>query len=324
MYKMNSMSVLGRFAASILAVLALTSLAFGQVTLRTALDYDNDDHADYVIYRPSDSTWYILKSSGSINVQPFGIANEDYRTPGDYDGDGIGDLAVWRDNNGTWYRINSTDFTFRVQPWGLPGDEPVARDYDGDGKTDLAVVRDSGGILTWYVFFIGTNSILHWPFGLSGDYVVPGDYDGDLKFDFAVARPGATPDSPATFYFSNSQGYSFFEFGRSSDLVAPGDYDGDGKTDVAVVRAGANPSDILEWYVRLSSANGAVYPFTFGLTGTDLLVQNDYDGDGVTDPAVWRNTDGRFYIRYSGSAEMGVTGQWGLPGDEPVASYDTH
>ncbi len=322
---MNSMSALGRFFASILTFLALTSLVFGQTSLREALDYDKDNKADLVIYRPSDSTWYILKSSGVINVQPFGIANEDYRTPGDFDGDGIGDLAVWRDANGTWYRINSSDGTFRVQSWGLAGDEPVARDYDGDGITDLAVVRDSGGVLTWYVFLLGSNGFFSTPFGLTGDYVIPGDYDGDLSFDFAVMRPGPTLSSPATFYFSNSLGYQFFEFGLSDDLVAPGDYDNDGKTDIALVRGGAAASDLLTWYIRQSGSNNAVATYQFGLTGTDVLVQNDYDGDGKTDIAVWRNTDGRFYWLTSGDNNFTMRVEWwGLPNDIPVASYDTH
>jgi hypothetical protein len=157
---------------------------------------------------------------------------------------------------------------------------------------------------------------------LSGDYVIPGDYDGDLKFDFAVQRPGPTPDSPATFYFANSLGYYFFEFGLTKDLVAPGDYDDDGKTDVTLVREGTSTSDILTWFIRQSS-NQEVVSWPFGLTGTDVLVQNDYDGDGRTDPAVWRNTDGRFYILFSSNFSMGVY-NWGLPNDIPVASYDTH
>jgi hypothetical protein len=320
---MKRKSLIGRIGASTLALLALSSLIFSQNTLRKAIDYDNDQKADLVVFRQSDSTWYVLKSSGVINVQAFGIANDDYPTPGDFDGDGIGDIAVFRDTNGTWYRINSQTSTFSVQQWGLQGDEPVARDYDGDGMTDLAVVRKSGGILTWYVFLLGSGGFFSNSFGLDGDYPIPGDYDGDGKFDFAVQRPGATPNSPATFYFSNSEGFTFYEFGLSKDLVAPGDYDNDGRTDVAVVREGATPTDILQWYIRLSGSGGAVANYGFGLTGSDVLVQNDYDGDGKTDIAVWRNTDGHYYILNSSNFTMSDI-WWGLPNDIPVASYDTH
>jgi hypothetical protein len=324
MYKMNRSFFAGRFASTVFAVLALASMVFSQSTLRKAIDYDNDQKADLVVYRPSDATWYILKSSGVINIQAFGIANEDYRTPGDFDGDGIGDIAVWRDNNGTWYWISSQNSTFNVIQWGLAGDEPVARDYNGDGRTDLAVVRRSGGIMTWYVFLLGVNGFFSTNFGLDGDFVVPGDFDGDGKFDFAVQRPGATPTSPATYYFSNSEGYTFYEFGQTKDLIAPGDYDGDGKTDLAVVREGDLPTDILQWYIRLSGSSGAVANYGFGLTGTDLLVQNDYDGDGKCDIAVWRNSNGHFYYLNSGSNFAFSDIWWGLANDEPVASYDTH
>jgi hypothetical protein len=320
---MNRKSLFGRIAASTLTILALSSIIFSQSTLRKAIDYDNDQRADFAIFRPSNATWYILKSGGVINVQAFGNANADYPTPGDFDGDGKGDISVFRDTNGTWYRINSQTSTFSVQQWGVSGDEPVARDYNGDGRTDLAVVRKSGGVLTWYVFLLGSGGFFSTSFGKDGDFPIPGDYDGDGKFDFAVQRPGATPTSPATFYFSNGQGFNFYQFGQSRDLVAPGDYDKDGKTDVAVVREGATATDGLQWFIRMSGSGGAVANFGFGVTGTDVLAQNDYDGDGKTDIAVWRNTTGRFYVLNSSNFTMSVI-NWGQPNDIPVASYDTH
>jgi len=322
MFNKNKISYAGRFGVSSLLVLAVASMAFGQIKLRTALDYDGDHRADYVVFRPSDSTWYMLRSNNTISVQPFGIANEDYPTPGDYDGDGIGDLSVWRDTNGLWYRINSATNTFSVHGWGLPGDEPVARDYDNDGKTDLAVVRKSGGVLTWYIFLIGTGVSFSTPFGLDGDFLAPGDYDGDGKFDLAVQRPGATATSPGTFYILSAQGFQSIEWGQSRDLIVPGDYDGDGKTDIAVVREGATATDVLTWNIRQSST-GNPLTFFWGLTGTDLLAQNDYDGDGKTDIAVWRNSDGKFYELNSSNQGINVW-SWGLPNDMAVASYDTH
>jgi hypothetical protein len=161
-------------------------------------------------------------------------------------------------------------------------------------------------------------------FGLDGDYVVPGDFDGDHKFDFAVGRPGSSPTAPATFYFLNSQGFTYFEYGQTRDLVAPGDYDGDGKTDLALVREGASANDVLTWNIRMSGSNNSVFSVQFGLTGSDNLVQNDYDGDGKCDIAVWRNSNGHFYYLNSGFGFSMSDIWWGLPNDEPVASYDTH
>ncbi len=156
------------------------------------------------------------------------------------------------------------------------------------------------------------------------DFTAPGDYDGDGKFDLAVQRPGATATSQALFYIlrSSDNGVNVIPWGFSNDLVVPGDYDGDNKTDIAVVREGALPTDNLVWYI-LRSSDGGLIAQSFGLTSSDLNVQNDYDGDGKTDIAVWRDTEGRFY--WLPSSGMGPTAvQWGSPSDFPVASYDTH
>lgn len=306
--------------AGLVSVLAISS--FAQVSLRDAVDSNNDNKADFLIFRPTNNRWYILTSAGGIREQEFGVANTDFMAPGDYDGDGFGDIAVWRETDGNWYRINSATSTFTVNTWGVQGDEPVARDYDGDGKTDLAVVRRSNGVMTWYFFYVGNNGIESRQFGVPTDFTAPGDYNGDLKFDLAVQRPGATPTSPATFYIQTVNSFETIVFGQSNDLVVPGDWDGDGKTDVAVIREGATPTSNLTWFVRRSS-NGQMLQRTWGVSGTDLSVQNDYDGDGKTDFAIWRNTDGKFYIYNEVTAGISVV-SWGAPNDFPIGSYDTH
>jgi VCBS repeat protein len=309
------------FCAALLSVFAFSTVA--QVALRDAVDADNDNKADYIIFRPSDSKWYTLTSGGGIRVQAFGVANTDFMVPGDYDGDGIGDIAVWRETTGEWYRVFSSTQTYSVSLWGVPGDEPVARDYDGDGKTDMAVVRRSGGVMTWYLFLSANNGIIARVFGNSTDFTAPGDYNGDGKFDYAVQRPGATPTSAATWYVQTAVSFDVYTFGQSNDLIVPGDYDGDGKTDLAVVREGATPTSVLQWIVRRSSDGVVLPPMAWGVTGTDLNVQNDYDGDGKTDYAIWRNTEGKFYV-YNGVSGAITVIHWGVANDFPIGSYDTH
>src|SRR5687767_12427534 len=253
-------------------------------------------------------------------------------TPGDYDGDGKGDISVWRDTNGAWYRLNSSNNTFSAIGFGITGDEPVARDYDGDGKTDVAVVRRSGGAVNWYALRSSNGSLLAVQFGASAtDYAAPGDYDGDLKFDIAVQRTNpANLSQQAVFYIlrSSDGGLTAISWGLGSDMVVPGDYDGDGKTDIAVIRAGATPESNLAWYIQRSS-DGGFTAVNFGVTGGspaipgDLNVQNDYDGDGKTDIAVWRESNGTFYYLRSSDGSLGGV-NWGAPGDFPISSYDTH
>jgi spore coat protein A, manganese oxidase len=158
--------------------------------------------------------------------------------------------------------------------------------------------------------------------GLSTDFSAPGDYDGDGKFDYCVQRPGATPTSQATFFaLKSGGGVTVFDWGLSNDLAVPGDYDGDGKTDFAVVREGATPDTPLIWFI-FQSQTSTGRAVSWGATGSDLTVQNDYDGDGMTDIAVWRDSTGTFFIIRS-SGGVGVF-NWGTSNDFPVAGYDTH
>lgn len=296
-----------------------------QNKLRDALDSNGDDRADFTVFRPSTNTWFTLFSDNSgSTANNFGLANSDFMTPGDYDGDGRGDLSVWRDTDGVHYRILSSTNTFVADPFGASSDEPVNRDYDGDGKTDLAVVRRSNGTMTWFIFRSTDLGFSATQFGLATDFTAPGDYDGDGRFDVAIQRPGATPTSQAVFYAfrSSDSGFMIAGWGFGNDLVVPGDYDGDGKTDLAVVREGANPTDQLVWYInRSSDGNAIIVPF--GLSASDYSVQNDYDGDGKTDIAIWRDTTGQFFYFGSLAGNVAVV-PFGSTGDYPVAGYDTH
>ncbi len=88
----NILTKSGKFGLVFAFMLLLVFSAFAQNKLRTAINYDNDNRADFAVFRPSNNVWYINRSNGGFTIQQFGLANVVYPAPGDFDGDGRGDL----------------------------------------------------------------------------------------------------------------------------------------------------------------------------------------------------------------------------------------
>jgi subtilisin-like proprotein convertase family protein len=175
-------------------------------------DYDGDDKDDVAIFRPSDNTWYVLKSSGGVEINVHGQAG-DVPVAGDFDGDGKGDRTVYR--SGSWISQLSGGGTSTVA-FGSAGDMLVPADYDGDNKDDIAVFRPSTGQWIYKPSSGGSDVFVNW--GTSGDVPVPGDYDGDGKDDFAIYRNGQWWLNRST------AGVSVQNFGLSTDMALPNQY----------------------------------------------------------------------------------------------------
>ena len=313
---------------------------------KTVVDFDGDGITDIAIVRhyggPGRLTYWIRFSSTGTHVSfDFGIFTIDSLQPGDYDGDGITDIAVWRGAEisgqpvAYWMILSGTNSVTTI-PFGLTGDRPVgAEDYDGDGKDDMATYRTPNDLQgpgqgTWFYrgsFNNPNNNITYVPFGMrygtqadQVDKPVIGDFDGDGKADFRVRRrldtSVGTLSTPAISYTLTATGNRSIDyFGWAGDRSMPGDYDGDGKTDEAIAR-GFNQSGVpISWFIRY--ANGSPDArFQWGLGGFDQFAQGDYDGDGITDPTVYRRAgENNFYILRSSNQTMQVF-HWGQ--DDPT------
>ncbi len=311
----------------------------GPANVQNVVDFNGDGKTDFAVVRNTGGgaggqvTWFINYNGTSNFTAPEWGISTDVFVPVDFDGDNKTDVAIWRAGAaGTagYYILQSADSTFRFEQFGQTSDNPrVAADYDGDGKADPAVYRSgaaSGDQSVWYYRGSLNNpgdSVTFVPWGLNGDFPAPGDYDGDGKNDFVVQRNNG--NGQARFWMNlSTDGVTSVVFGTPTDVIVPGDYDGDGKSDLAVVRGSAGQ---INWYVRPSSTgvvSGGPYA-VFGASATDFPVQGDYDGDGKTDPAVWRpsGTPGVSAFWFSGSTSGTRAFTWGQNGDDPVANYNT-
>jgi len=97
----------------------------------------------------------------------------------------------------------------------------------------------------------------------------------------------------------------------SGDKVVSADFDGDGRANYAL-RNGSS------WLMLNSAFANMTVVTPSGDQASDIPVQNDFDGDGKVDIAVWRDSNGHWYIRKSGSGGALREEAWGTSGDIPV------
>lgn len=193
-------------------------------------------------------------------------------------------------------------------------------DFDADGKADPSIYRGSNGF--WYINR-STAGFTAVQWGLATDKLAPADYDGDDKADVAIWREDVA--TVAGFYIlqSSTNTMRIERFGQTGDDPAiVGDWDGDGKADPAVHRGpGGGPQAYIYFRGSLNNPSGNVTYLPWGISG-DKAMRGDFDGDGKMDPAVFRPSNGVWYISQSSNGSIRFE-NWGIASDKFVpADYD--
>ncbi len=152
-------------------------------------------------------------------------------------------------------------------------------------------------------------------------------FDGGLETWAPIVdggQPATAPDVPQDLAFTVNGSVS-----RGNNASSFADYDGDKKTDFGVVRWGALPTSPTDWFI-LNSGGGVSYAQWGVRAGTtraynpttlvDIVLPDDYDGDGKADIAVYRTGDSAaapqsyFYIINSSNNTIRIE-PWGTRAD---------
>jgi hypothetical protein len=251
-------------------------------------------------------------SNNTAVTEAFDIPQQFRRPPhADFDGDGKSDVSVFRPSDRNWY-LNRSTTGFAVVNWGLATDKPVVDDFDGDGKADFTVFRVTAddSLPDYYTLLSATSTISYVSWGIPGDIPITEDFDGDNKADHAIYRP-----STGQFWARRStDGSALTSTSVVGGVPLAGDFDGDGRGDFATYTDGF-------WRI-LRSETGYTPGFiiNWGVAG-DRVVNADYDGDGKDDMAVFRPSNGTWYITLSAGGNR--VQNFGISTDVPVpADYD--
>jgi Viral BACON domain len=151
------------------------------------------------------------------------------------------------------------------------------------------------------------------------------DFDSDMKTEIGYYRNGLWA------FLKSTQGYStnspqFFSWGGAGLQPIVGDFDGDLKADIGYMVPPTGGQSAV-YAILLSSRNYSFasgqplfVPAGFPSLG-DTPIVADFDGDGKSDPGIWRASQGIWIIPTSSSNYTSyIFAQWGQLGDVPLAA----
>jgi hypothetical protein len=218
-----------------------------------------------------------------------------------------------------------------LDPVGLPEDS-IVLDHDWQPAFPPVGLVDPGQGRWSLKGWQGEMSTFY--YGNPGDVPFMGDWDCD-----GVDTPGLYRQSDGYAYLrnSNTEGVADikFFFGNPGDMPLAGDWDGDGCDTLSIYRPSEQAFYIVNALGSQDTGLGAAdYSFMFGNPG-DRPVAGDWDGDGVDEIGLHRDSTGFFYWRdtldtgvadgsifFGDGGDRFVSGDWGtIPGRDTPAVY---
>jgi hypothetical protein len=209
----------------------------------------------------------------------------------------------------------------------------AAIDFNGDGRLDFAGDSDNPSPQINNVTVLQNNGAGNFtPITLSLSNGAGGSFFGA---DWADFNADGRPDALAYFstapnkviYYNNGDGTmtraGALAFDSPYEYVSgAADVNRDGRVDFITTGPPNAGADEPNYYLYLSAGNGAYAPRTLIATEHANLFFGDFNGDGRSDIAVYRASEGNWYYLKSSDNQFAVF-HWGIATDKPVpADYD--
>lgn len=243
----------------------------------------------------------------------------------DFNGDNLHDLLLMNvsddetefvfyknKGNGDFVKIN--EYSYGKQMVVLIGD------FLGKGREDALALECSDGFVSPRYYEYSGESVVCNKYSISGSFsdgdFVPADFDGDGRTELLLAASQKSYLYKVNFNSVQSK-YCFNVIREDDRLIKgchmfPGDFNGDGMADMLYYgvydwwnimfgtgngfseKYPASNNNLLS-YVMLSPTDMYSYSLQNYSTPTVTLRVSDFDGDGVSDIAVIKNTGGNYY-----------------------------
>lgn len=295
--------------------------------IENKVDINNDNRVDLLtVITPNAHNYRLGNADGSFGT-PVPLAPLNYGFAGDFNADGKADFAqiFGTSPNNTlrmYYNQGGGNFSLTNDLLNLETSNQLVavRDFNNDGKPDI-LVRDAYEITV--VINLGNNNFSKTDYEMQPQTVggiFTGDFTGDGFLDVL-----AYPPSSYALYSNSTKPYSIFTNNGSGGLtrrdydvairgLPVGDVDGDNKSDLITFND-LNFYAANTYAIRLFSETQISYTKNVcKKPGQTKIV--DFDGDNITDKALFRPSDGRWrYRKSSDSFAPLVSFNWGLNGD---------
>jgi hypothetical protein len=274
---------------------------------------------------------YSVPQLGTLTAAPPGVLGNDT----DVEGDTLTATKVTDPANGALALNADGSFTYKPIGGFVGSDTFTYEANDATGTSNPATVtinvtprgHDVGLVDVtsgkWYLRDATSGAVTSFFYGNPVDLPISGDWNGD-----GVSTPGLYRQSDGFFYArdTNTQGPAdngCFA-GDPSDTPVVGDWDGDGDDNLGIYR----PSE-QKFYLFTTTCTGtpmgaAPIVLGFGNPG-DKPVAGDWDGDGMDEIGLHRESTGLFYWRntldtgvasgqilFGDPSDLFVAGDWGI------------